>query len=122
MLCGVTLAAVALPLPARIAICVAIATPGIVAIRRVFLLRGRRGVRALGWSERVQGFHVVLGSTSSPCPAQLARGSFRLGSLYLVLRLRTCDLVFTVFIDGSRQEVRAFRGLCRRLRWPPRDP
>ena len=122
MLCGATLAAVALPLPARIATCVAFATPGIVAIRRVFLLGGRRGVRALAWSERVQGFHVVLGSGRSPCRAELARGSFRLGSLYLVLRLRTCDRVFTVFIDGSRQEVRAFRGLCRRLRWPPRDP
>jgi len=122
ILCGVTLAMVALPLLARIVICIAVATPGIAAIRRVFLLRGRLGVRALAWSDRNQGFRVLLGAADNTCPAQLSGGSFRLGSLYLVLRLKTCDRFVTVFIDGNRQEIHAFRGLCRRLRWPPHDP
>jgi hypothetical protein len=116
------LAAVDLPLPVRIAICVAIATPGIAAIRRVFLLRGPRSVRALSWSDRGPALEVRLGPDGLAFPASLARGSFRLGCSYLFLWLRAGSRSSAVFIDGNRQEVRAFRGLCRRLRWPPREP
>jgi hypothetical protein len=119
---GMILAAVDLPLPVRIAICVAIATPGIAAIRRVFLLRGPRSVRALSWSERVPALEVRLGPGGPPLTATLAHGSFRLGHSCLFLWLRVGSRSSAVFIDGSRQEVRAFRGLCRRLRWPPREP
>ena len=116
------LVAVDLPLPVRIATCVAIATAGIAAIRRVFLLRGPRSVRALSWSGRVPALEVRLGSGGQAIPASLARGSFRLGRSYLFLWLQAGRRSNAVFIDGNRQEIRAFRGLCRRLRWPSREP
>jgi hypothetical protein len=116
------LVAVDLPLPARIATCVAIATPGIAAIRRVFLLRGPRSVRALSWSDRDPALGVRLGAGGHEQPASLGRGSFRLGRSYLLLWLQAGRRSSAVFIDGNRQEERAFRGLCRRLRWRPREP
>jgi hypothetical protein len=116
------LAAVDLPLPVRLATCVAIATPGMAAIRRVFLLRGPRSVRALSWSDRVSALEVRLGPDAQAVPASLGRGSFRLGRSYLFLWLQAGSRSIAVFIDGNRQEVGAFRGLCRRLRWPPHEP
>jgi hypothetical protein len=122
MLCILTLAAVDLPLLARIAICVAIATPGIAAIRRVFLLRGPRAVQALTWNGFTPELRAFLGPGRRECAAVLAHGSFRLGSLYLVLWLIACDRWHAVFIDGNRQQAQVFRALCRRLQWPPREP
>lgn len=111
-----------LPLLARIVICVAIATPGIVAIRRVFLLSGRSSVRALAWSSHQPQLRVWLAAGGPDAPATLCRGSFRLGASCLLLWLRTRHRAHAVFIEGNRQEVHAFRGLCRWLRWPPRVP
>jgi len=111
-----------LPLPARIVICVAIATTGIVAIRRVFLLRGAGCLQALSWSAQEPEFTARAEDGGPEIPATLVRGSFRLGSSYLLLWLRTCSRLHAVFIDGNRQQVHEFRGLCRRLRWPPRVP
>jgi hypothetical protein len=122
LLCGLILAGVALPLLARIAICVAIATPGIGVIQRVFLLRGPGSVRALTWNGASPGLQLRLGSGTAGIPASLAQGSFRLGHACLLLRLRTPTRVRVVFVDGNRQETGAFRGLCRLLRWPPRVP
>jgi len=111
-----------LPLLARIATCVAIATPGFVAIRRLFLLRGRGSVRALSWSGDALAVRVRLAYGEAEIPVSLARGSFRLGSACLLLWLRAPGQVLFVFIDGNRQEVGGFRRLCRLLRWPPRVP
>jgi hypothetical protein len=115
------LMAVDLPLPARIVICVAIATCGFVVIGRVFLLRTPGSVRALSWAGQGPGFSLRL-AAGSELPGRLAPGSFRLGHSCLLLWLRTRDGSHAVFIEGNRQEVRAFRALCRRLRWPPRVP
>jgi hypothetical protein len=122
MVCGLILVAVDLPLLARIAVCVSITTPGIVAIGRVFLLRGPGGVRALSWSGATPGFQLRMADAAAGIPATLARGSFRLGSNYLLLWLRAGDRVRAVFIDGNGQQAACFRRLCRRLRWPPRVP
>jgi hypothetical protein len=122
LVCGLILVAVDLPLLARIAICVSITTPGIVAIGRVFLLRGPRSARALSWTGATPGFQLRFGNAAAGVPAGLARGSFLLGSNYLLLWLRTERRSLAVFIDGNRQEAGCFRGLCRRLRWPPRVP
>jgi len=119
---GMVLVAVDLPLLVRIATCVAIATPGIAALRRVFLLRGPGSVRALSWSGRDAVLGVRLGAGGPERPATLARGSFRLGRSCLLLWLRIDRRTHAVFIAGNQQEVRAFRGLCRWLRWPPREP
>src|SRR5262245_31078233 len=45
---GVMLGAIDLPLLARLAICICAATPSIISIQSVFLLRGPRAVQALG--------------------------------------------------------------------------
>ena len=50
LVCAVVIASVALPLLARIGICLAIATPALAAIRTSLLLRGARAVRGLQWS------------------------------------------------------------------------
>lgn len=107
------LAAVALPLPARIALCVAIATACLCTIRSVILLRGPRAVRSLRWS--AAGIRAVIGPETREIPAEIVAGSFRFGRQVLALRLRTCDGMRAVIIDGGRQEVQAFRRLCRHL-------
>jgi hypothetical protein len=113
---------VELPLLARIAICVSIATSGLVTVRRVFLLKGPTGVRALSWSGIVPGLQVHLGGRATPLRAELGGGSFRLGSSYLLLWLRTSEGSHAVFIDANRQAAGCFRRLCGRLQWPPRVP
>jgi hypothetical protein len=121
MLCLLTLLAVALPWAVRIAICIAITTPGIAAIRTVFLLRGPRAVRSLDWTGFTPGFRLRLGTSGPPSQSELAAGCFRIGACCL-LWLRAGERLHAVFIDGNRQETRAFRALCRRLRWASHDP
>lgn len=115
--CLVILVAVALPLPARVGICVAIATPGLAAIRSTLLLRGRSAVVMLRWD--TQGWWAGVGRESE-MPVTLRRGSFRLGGAVMVLWLEACDGIHAVCIDADRQNPAAFRGLCRHLGWPPR--
>jgi hypothetical protein len=115
LVCGVLLGAVALALPARIAICIAIATAGWAAVRGCLLLEGRRAVHVLDWS---CGWRARIGPARSETPVTILGGSFRLGRAFLFLWLRSCDGIHAVFIDGGRQETRAFRRLCRHLRWP----
>ena len=111
--CAVVLFAVALPLLARIAICFALVAANVRSVAVCVLLRGRKSVRAIDW-EQVE-FTVQLGATPAPVPALLASGSFRLGWL-IVLRLQTSGGMRSVLIDGARQEISAFRLLCRRLK------
>ena len=111
--CAVVLFAVALPLPARIAICLALAAVNLRSVDVCVLLRGRKSVRAISWEQGE--FTVLLGATGTPVPALLASGSFRLGWL-VVLRLQTSAGPRAVLIDGARQEISAFRLLCRRLK------
>ena len=115
LVCGVLLGAVALPLPARIGLCVAIATPGLAAIRRCLLLRGARAVHSLDWG---RGWHAGIGPGGTETPVTLLAGSFRVGRAFLLLWLRSRDGIHAVYIDAGRQEPRAFRRLCRQLQWP----
>ena len=118
--CAVLLTAVDLPLPARIGICFAIATPALVAIRANLLLRGRSAVGALRWS--AQGWHACFGPARTERPVTIRSGSFRLGCVLVVLWLESCDGIHAVCIDANRQDPGAFRRLCRRLAWNPRQP
>lgn len=113
--CAVLILAVALPLPARIGLCIAIATPGMAAIRGCLLLKGRRAVRTLDWSA---GWRAGIGPGRTETPVTLRTGSFRVGRAFLLLWLQSRDGIHGVFIDGGRQEPQAFRRLCRQLRWP----
>jgi len=111
--CAVVLFGVAFPLLARIAICAALATANLPSVGACALLRGRRSIRAITWDQNQ--FTVLLGAPSVPVLAELAPGSFRLGWL-VVLRFQTSSGMRAVLIDGARQEISAFRLLCRRLR------
>jgi hypothetical protein len=115
LICLVLLVAVALPLPARIGLCVAIATPGLMAIRGGFLLKGRKAVHSLDWSG---DWRAGIGCSPTETPVTLRGGSFRVGRAFLLLWLQSRDGIHGVLIDGGRQEARAFRRLCRRLQWP----
>jgi hypothetical protein len=120
-----TLWAVALPLLARIGICLCAAAACISCIRVTFLLEGSRAVRGLQWSEA--GLRAFVGRESKQVSAEIGAGSFRFGRQLLVLRLQTCDGMRTVLIDGARQESRDFRRLCRylesrRIRLPAEAP
>jgi len=115
LVCGVLIVAVALPLPARIGLCFAIATSGLVAIRRCLLLRGSRAVHTLDWSA---GWRAGIGPRRTETPVTLRTGSFRVGRVFLLLWLQSRDGIHGVFIDAGKQETRAFRRLCRQLRWP----
>lgn len=113
LLCCMVVAAVDLPLPARIGTCTGLAISGIGAIRRAWLLRGHRAVRALCWS--ADGWRVYLGPAWIEKHVSLAPGSFRIGTV-LVLWLRACDGTYGVCIDAGAQDPKALRRLCRRLR------
>ncbi len=116
-MCGAVFAA-ALPLAARVAICVTFAALYAACVRRVVQLRGRRAVRALGWTE--EGVLMVwYGARTTPLVATLAPGSFRLGARMLVLTLHTAAGRHALLLDGRTQEPAAFRRLCRHLEWPP---
>jgi hypothetical protein len=112
LICAVVLASVALPLPARIAICLAIATPVLAAVRTSVLLRGDCAVRALQWSS---GWEACVGPDRIQTPVTLRVGSFRVGRAFLLLWLESCDGIHGVFIDMGRQDPRAIRSLCRQL-------
>jgi len=110
---AMTLAAVDLPLHARIAICVCAATVCAPAIRATFLLAGPAAVRCLRWSG--DGLWARFGGETREISAELAPGSFRIGQWLLVLRLKTCDRTACVLIDGGGQQIQGFRRLCRYL-------
>ena len=116
LVCAVVIGAVALPLPVRIGLCLAIATPATLAIRRVLLLRGRSAVHILGWQGGA--WLAWIGPGRIETPVTLQAGSFRVGRLFLLLWLRGRDGIHGIFIDAGRQEPRSFRRLCRQLRWP----
>ena len=115
LVCGVVTATVALPLPVRVGLCIAIATPALVAIRGCMLLVGRRAVRTLDWSA---GWRARIGPGTTETSVTLQVGSFRVGRAFLLLWLRSCDGIHGVFIDAGRQDPAAFRRLCRQLHWP----
>jgi len=116
------LAAVELPLPARIAVCVCAATAGLATIQSVFLLRGSKAVRALRWTDKGQ-MTAFLGREKNEYSVTVRPGSFRLGRLGLLLWLETCDGSRAVFIDAGLQDRRALRSLCRLLSGRmPNDP
>ncbi len=112
LVCAVVIASVALPLLARIGICLAIATPAQAAIRTSLLLRGARAVRGLQWSG---GWTACVGPDGIRTPVTLRPGSFRVGRTFLLLWLESCDGIHGVFIDVGRQDPRAIRRLCRQL-------
>jgi hypothetical protein len=111
------LAAVELPLPARIALCACAATAGLVAIQSVFLLRGSKAVAAVQWTDNGQ-MTAFLGPEKNEYSVTVRPGSFRLGRLGLLLWLDTGNGSRAVFIDAGMQDARAFRGLCRLLSRP----
>ena len=115
LVCGVLLGTVALALPVRVGLCIAIATPAMAAIRRCILLAGRRAVRTLDWSA---GWRARIGPGATETRVTLHLGSFRVGRAFLLLWLRSCDGIHGVFIDAGRQDPVAFRRLCRQLHWP----
>lgn len=115
LVCGVVIGAVALPLPARIALCITIATPAVAAIRRCILLAGPGAVRTLDWSA---GWRARIGPGTTETCVTLHLGSFRVGRAFLLLWLRSCDGIHGIFIDAGRQDPVAFRRLCRQLHWP----
>jgi len=112
------LAAVDLPLPARIATCLCTATAALVAFQSVFLLRGPNGVQALQWTDKGQITAFLGRREKNEYSVTVRPGSFRLGRLGLLLWLETGDGSRAVFIDAGLQEPRAFRGLCRLLSGP----
>lgn len=120
VVCLVVLAAVALPLPARVGICIGIATPALAAIRSSLLLRGRSAAVTLQWS--AHGWQAGFGRQQTETPVTIHRGSFRLGGVVMVLWLKACDGIKVICIDADRQDPGAYRALCRRLGWPPRQP
>jgi hypothetical protein len=115
---GMTLCALELSLPARIAICVCAATASQRAIQSVFLLRGPNAIREIRCNQSGQMF-AILGRSSRELSVALAPGSFRLGRRWLLLWLQTCDGVHGVFIDSGAQDPKDFRALCRRLQTSP---
>jgi hypothetical protein len=112
VVCVVVLASVALPLPARIGICLGIATPALAALRTSVLLRGGLAVQGLQWSG---GWQACIGPDRIQTPVTLRAGSFRVGRAFLLLWLESCDGIHGVFIDVGRQDPRAIRSLCRQL-------
>jgi hypothetical protein len=120
LVCVVALFTVALPWFVRLAICVAVAAPGIRTVNSFVLLQGRRAVRAIEWTQEGE-FAVWIGPELAREAAALGSGSFRLGVECWVLRFVTPSGTRPVLIVGSVQDVRAYRRLCRclalRRRW-----
>ncbi|HET7811268.1 MAG TPA: hypothetical protein VFL16_11900 [Steroidobacteraceae bacterium] len=112
------LGGVALPLPARITICVVILVSGLAGIRSGFLLEGRRTLVRLCWD--ADSFVVQRRCDRIELSATLARGSFRLGQWGLFLWFSTCEGRHGAFIDADRHDSHELRRLCARLSWRPR--
>jgi hypothetical protein len=110
--CAAIVGAVDLPLPARIGVCVVIATAGWAAIGECVLLRGLSAVRGLRWSG---GWVAGIGPDRIQTPVTLRSGSIRVGRAFLLLWLRSRDGIHGVIIDMGRQDPRAIRRLCRQL-------
>jgi hypothetical protein len=106
--------AVALPELARFALCVAVAVSGFRSVRAFVLLRGPRAIRAIEWNEEGT-LTVCLGATLSSHPATLAKGSFRLGLRFWVLRFATPVGSRSVLVEEGRHSPHAFRRLSRCL-------
>jgi hypothetical protein len=115
--CTALLFGVALPLPLRIGLCIAAATCGLTGIGSTFLLSGGRSVRSLEW--RDGSLVASLGPDRLAREVTVIAGSFDLGQLGLLLWLKSCDGIHSVFIDAGKQEVCAIRRLYRRLKWVP---
>ncbi len=107
----ITICAVALPLPIRIAICALTALAGLRTLRSFVLLRGPLGVRAIDWTGGA--LTIQVGPERQPIGATWNRASFRPGRQWLALAFDTPSGRRQVLIDGRYQDTRAFRRLCR---------
>ena len=117
--CVMVLAAVDLALLPRIGICAAAILGCARAIHSTFLLAGCNPVWALRWDD--SNLFVVPGRFDTEVRVTLAPGSFDWGRFGMLLRLRSCDGMWVIFIDAGRQDDAAIRALGRRLKWPPRQ-
>jgi hypothetical protein len=108
---AITICAVALPWPARIAICAVWAVAGLRTLRSFVQLRGSRAVRAIDWTGGV--LTIQVGPARQPVRAAWNRASFRPGRQWLALAFDTPSGRRQVLIDGRSQDTRAFRRLCR---------
>lgn len=114
LVCGVVLAAVALPWVVRLTLCLAVGLPGIRCIQTFVLLIGARAVRTIEWSDEGD-FSVRLGPQLTPYPATLGTGTFRWGVQWWVLRFMTPVGLRPVLIAGGVQDEESFRRLSRCL-------
>jgi hypothetical protein len=112
--CIVTWFAVALPWPARLAVCAAMATAGIRGVREFVLLMGPYAIRAIEWTEEGE-FFLCLGGNVGRHPAMLENGSFRLGTRRWLLRFATPTGRRAALVESSTRDPRSFRRLCRCL-------
>ena len=106
--------AVALPGPVRFATGACIAAVGFRGLRTFVLLKGPHAVRAIEWNEEGDLF-VCLGATVAPFPASLAKGSFRMGLRFWVLRFATPVGTRAVLVEEVGRASIAFRRLSRCL-------
>jgi hypothetical protein len=107
----ITLCAVALPLPIRIALGVVSVVAGVRSLRSYVLLRGPRGVRAIDWTRGA--LTIEVGPGRRRIDSTWNRGSFRPGRQWLALAFDTPSGRLQVLVDGRYQDARAFRSLCR---------
>jgi hypothetical protein len=98
----------------RLAICLALAAPGITTMGRFILLSGPVGIRAVDWSDEDQ-WQVYLGDSARPLPARLHAGCFRFGVHIMVLRFRTPLGTLSALVVGPLLMPQAFRRLCRQV-------
>ena len=110
LVCTITIGAVALPWPLRVAICLLTALAGLRAIHSFVGLRGPSGVRAIDWTGGALTIHV--GPQWRPIGATWSRESFRPGRRWLALVFDTPSGQRRVLIDARYQDARAFRRLC----------
>lgn len=111
LVCTITICAVALPWPIRIALCALPAVAGLRTLRSFVLLRGPRGVRTIDWTGGA--LTIQVGPERRTIAATWSRGSFRPGRQWLALTFDTPSGRRQVLIDGRYQDTRAFRRLCR---------
>lgn len=113
--------AMALPLSARLAMCLGLCAANLRALASLVLLRGPRAVRWIEWDLDGQ-FRLGAALDESAREASLHRGSFRLGFAFLVLWFSTPAGLRGVLIDGGLQDPVAFRRLGRSLNRRPERP
>jgi hypothetical protein len=83
------------------------------------LLIGPGSITSIGWNDRGE-LLARVGAGRVEMAANLAWGSFRLGSLGFVLWLKSRDGFHSVFIDTGMQDAGGIRRLARRLNWAPK--